>query len=120
MPTMQTDVLATKPLTATGNFKDQNNNDIPRCRIKTIYAVNGTDAGSVVIREGGATGDIIATINNAAAGGIPVTGLDLTIATAEATRAAGDPLSIVATNAGAGAQDLSSTALSIYVEAVPA
>ena len=66
MPTMQTDVLATKPLTATGNFKDQNNNDIPRCRIKTIYAVNGTDAGSVVIREGGATGDIIATINTTA------------------------------------------------------
>ena len=68
MPTMQTDVLATKPLTLTGNFKDQNNNDIPRCRIKAIYAVNGTSAGSVVIREGGATGDIIATINTAASG----------------------------------------------------
>lgn len=67
MPTMQYDVLATKPLTSTGNFKDQNDNDIPRCRVKTIYAINGTDAGSVVIREGGASGDIIATINTAAA-----------------------------------------------------
>lgn len=66
MATMQTDVLASKPLTATGNFKDQNNNDIPRCRIKTIYAINGGTAGSVVIREGGSTGSIIATINTAA------------------------------------------------------
>ena len=68
MPTMQTDVLATKPLTLTGNFKAQNNGDIPRVRIKTIYCVNDTSAGSVVIREGGATGNIIATINTAANG----------------------------------------------------
>lgn len=66
MPTMQTDVLATKPLTQTGNFKDQNDFDIPRCRVKAIYAVNGADAGSVVIREGGSGGSIIATINTAA------------------------------------------------------
>lgn len=66
MPTMQTDVLATKPLTATGNFKTQGDDDIPRVRVKTIYAVNGSLAGSVVIREGGASGNIIATINTAA------------------------------------------------------
>jgi len=66
MPTMQYDVLATKPLTTTGNFKDQNDNDIPRCRVKTIYAVNGAGAGSVVIREGGSGGAIIATVNTAA------------------------------------------------------
>ena len=66
MPTMQTDVLATKPLTQTGNFLDQNNNAIPRCRVKAIYAINGTDAGSVVIREGGSGGSIIATINTTA------------------------------------------------------
>ena len=64
--TMQTDVLATKPLTATGNFKAQNNGDIPRSRLKAIYAVNGATAGSVVIREGGDSGTIIATINTAA------------------------------------------------------
>ena len=56
MPTMQYDVLATKPLESTGNFLDQNNNAIQRARIKTIYAVNGGSAGSVVIREGGASG----------------------------------------------------------------
>jgi hypothetical protein len=66
MPTMQYDVLASKPLSATGNFKDQNDNDIPRCRIKTIYAINGANAGSVVIRQGGASGSIIATINTPA------------------------------------------------------
>jgi hypothetical protein len=66
MATMQYDVLATKPLTATGAFKDQNDNDIQRARIKTIYAVNGGTAGSVVIREGGASGKILATINTAA------------------------------------------------------
>lgn len=65
MATMQTDVLATKPLTATGNFKAQNNGDIPRVRVKTIYCINGNAPGSVVIREGGATGNIIATINTA-------------------------------------------------------
>ena len=66
MATMQYDVLATKPLTSTGNFLDQNNNAIARTRIKTIYTTNGTDAGSVVIREGGASGSILITVNTAA------------------------------------------------------
>ena len=66
MPTMQYDVLATKPLTETGAFKDQLDNSIQRARIKTIYAVNGSSAGSVVIREGGSGGKILATINTAA------------------------------------------------------
>jgi hypothetical protein len=65
---MQTDVLATKPLTETGDFLDQNNNAIQRSRIKTIYAVNGTSAGSVVIRQGGASGKILMTVNTAANG----------------------------------------------------
>jgi hypothetical protein len=64
--TTQTDVLATKPLTATGNFKTQGDGNIPRVRVKAIYAVNGDTAGSVVIREGGGSGTIIATINTAA------------------------------------------------------
>ena len=66
MPTMQYDVLATKPLESTGNFLDQNDNAIQRARIKTIYAVNGGSAGSVVIREGGASGKILITVNTAA------------------------------------------------------
>ena len=66
MPTMQYDVLATKPLESTGNFVDQNNNAIQRARVKGIYAINGASAGSVVIREGGASGKILITVNTAA------------------------------------------------------
>lgn len=66
MPTMQYDVLATKPLAATGDFKDQQDNSIQRARIKTIYAVNGADAGSVVIREGGGSGPVLITVNTTA------------------------------------------------------
>ena len=65
MPTMQYDVLATQPLTSTGNFIDQNGFAIGRARIKSIYAVNGSDAGSVVIRNG-ATGKVLVTVNTAA------------------------------------------------------
>jgi hypothetical protein len=68
MASMQYDVFATQPLTATGDFQDQNGNDIYRTRIKTVYAVNGASAGSVVIREGGASGDVVLTVNTAASG----------------------------------------------------
>jgi hypothetical protein len=67
MASMQYDVLATKPLTSTGAFKDQADNSLGRARIKTIYAVNGASAGSVVIREGGASGAILITVNTPAA-----------------------------------------------------
>jgi hypothetical protein len=50
---MQTDVKSTAPLTSTGVFKTQANNDIGfRTRIKGIYAACGTSAGSVVITDG--------------------------------------------------------------------
>jgi hypothetical protein len=49
---MQYDIKATKPLTATGSFKDQNDNDMTRSRVKAVYAVCGASAGSVVITSG--------------------------------------------------------------------
>ena len=67
MASMQYDVLSTQPLTATGNFLDQNGFAIGRARIKGIYAVNGTNAGSVVIRNG-STGKVLMTVNTAASG----------------------------------------------------
>ncbi len=67
MASMQYDVLSTQPLTTTGNFLDQNGFAIGRARIKTIYAVNGGSAGSVVIRNG-STGKILMTVNTAASG----------------------------------------------------
>lgn len=60
---MQTDVKSTKPLTSTGVFKTQANNDCTfRTRIKGIYAVCGTGSGSVVITDGNG-GNTLFTLN---------------------------------------------------------
>ena len=59
---MQTDILASKPLTVTGQMKAQNDCDIQRARIKDIYSVPAAAAGSVVLRDGGATGPIKTTL----------------------------------------------------------
>jgi len=60
---MQTDVKSTQPLTATGVFKDQPNNDITyRTRIKGIYATCGASAGSVTITNGNG-GATLLTLN---------------------------------------------------------
>lgn len=60
--TQQTDVFATKPLTATGNFKDQANNDLGRVRLKGLHIECGASAGSVVIKDG-SSGSTLLTIN---------------------------------------------------------
>jgi len=60
---MQTDILASKPLTATGQMKAQNDGDIQRSRIRAVYIVPAAGAGSVVLRDGGASGPIKATVN---------------------------------------------------------
>jgi hypothetical protein len=63
---MQYDVLASKPLTASGQVKDQNNNNLGRVRIKTIYGISNT-AGSVILRDGTAnTAPILITVNTPA------------------------------------------------------
>lgn len=64
---MQTDVKATKPLTATGAFKTQANDDITfRTRIKGLYYTNGATAGSVVVRSGNG-GEVLLTVDTPAA-----------------------------------------------------
>lgn len=63
---MQYDVFATQPLTSTGNFLNQNSLAVPRARIKSIYAVNGASAGSVVIRDGSSSGSVLLTVNTSA------------------------------------------------------
>jgi hypothetical protein len=66
MPSMQYDVLASKPLTETGQLKDQNNNNIGRARIKSIYGVSNT-AGTVVFYDGTAnTAPVLITVNTPA------------------------------------------------------
>ena len=63
---MQTDVLASIPITASGQFTDQATNNIGRCRIKSIYIVPGASAGSLVLRDGGASSSIKLTVNTVA------------------------------------------------------
>ena len=64
MASMQYDVLASQPITSTGQLKDQNGNNILRARIKGVYGVSGALAGSVVLRDGGADGKILMTLNS--------------------------------------------------------
>ena len=63
----QTDVLASAPITATGNFQDALAvNNLKRTRVKAIYIVPGASAGSLVLRDGGVSGTVRATINTVA------------------------------------------------------
>ena len=63
----QTDILASVPLTASGQAQNQAAANITRCRIKAIYIVPSGTAGSVVLTDGGAGGTTIATFNTVAA-----------------------------------------------------
>lgn len=64
---MQSDILASKPLTTTGQMKGQNDGNIGRARVRAIYIVPAAGAGSVVLRDGGASGGIKTTVNTLAA-----------------------------------------------------
>lgn len=69
--TMQTDVLASGVRTSTGQMQDQASNNIGRARIKAIYIVPAAGAGSVVFRDGGASGSTKLTVNTLAASSSP-------------------------------------------------
>ena len=68
---MQTDVLASIPITTSGQFTDQATNNLARCRVKSIYIVPTATAGSLVLRDGGASGTVKATINTVASASQP-------------------------------------------------
>ena len=63
---MQTDVLASAPLTATGQVTDNATNNLGSVRIKGIYGVCAGAAGSIVLRDGGASGSTKLTFNTVA------------------------------------------------------
>lgn len=63
---MQTDVLASVPITASGQFTDQAPTNLARCRVKSIYIVPTATAGSLVLKDGGSGGTVKATINTVA------------------------------------------------------
>jgi hypothetical protein len=53
---MQTDVRASVPITADGQFTDQAASNLTRTRVKSIYIVPSGTAGSVVFKDGGSGG----------------------------------------------------------------
>jgi len=63
---MQTNVLASQPRTDDGALNDFGGNAIGRCRVKALYIVPGATAGSVVFKDGGASGTTKMTINTVA------------------------------------------------------
>jgi len=63
---MQTDVLASVPITASGQFTDQATNNLTRCRVKAIYIVPTATAGSLVLRDGVSSSTIRITVNTVA------------------------------------------------------
>ena len=63
---MQTDILASRPRTDDGQLLDQAGNNIGRARIKAFLIVPTAAAGSVVFKDGGASGSTKMTINTLA------------------------------------------------------
>lgn len=68
---MQTDVLASKVATSAGNLLDQNSLVIGRARVKAIYIVPDTTAGTVTFRDGGASGPTKIVIDTKASSTTP-------------------------------------------------
>ena len=63
---MQTDVLASAVRTTDGQLLDQAGGTIARARVKSIYIVPSGTAGSVVFKDGGASGATRLTVNTVA------------------------------------------------------
>ena len=63
---MQTDVQASVPLTATGQFTNQVPTALTRARVKAVYMVPSATAGSVIFKDGGSGGATVMTLNTVA------------------------------------------------------
>ena len=63
---MQTDVLASVPLTGTGQFTNQTPTALGRTRVKAVYIVPASSAGSVIFKDGGSGGTVVMTLNTVA------------------------------------------------------
>ena len=68
---MQTDVLASKVRTDAGQMLDQNSLVIGRARVKAIYIVPDTTAGTVTFIDGGASGATKIVVNTKASSSAP-------------------------------------------------
>jgi hypothetical protein len=68
---MQTDVLASAVRTTDGLLADQAGNTLGRNRVKAIYIIPAAGAGSVVFKDGGASGTVKMTVNTLASSTAP-------------------------------------------------
>jgi hypothetical protein len=68
---MQTDVLASKVATSAGDMLDQNSLVIGRARVKAIYIVPDSGAGTVTFYDGGASGPVKIAVNTKASSTAP-------------------------------------------------
>jgi hypothetical protein len=68
---MQTDVLVSVPITSSGQFTDQTPTNLARCRVKAVYIVPTATAGSLILRDGGSSSTVKATINTVASASQP-------------------------------------------------
>jgi len=63
---MQTDVLASVPLTNTGQFTNQTPTALGRTRVKAVYMIPTGTGGSVIFKNGGSGGTVVMTLNTVA------------------------------------------------------
>jgi hypothetical protein len=68
---MQTDVLASGVRTTDGQLQDQAGDDLSRVRVKAVYIVPAAGSGSVVFKDGGASGTTRITLNTLASSTCP-------------------------------------------------
>ena len=68
---MQTDVQASVPLTSTGQFTNQTPTALGRTRVKAVYMIPSATAGSVIFKDGGASGTTVITLNTVASAAQP-------------------------------------------------
>lgn len=69
---MQTDVLASVPLTASGQATNQAAANIGRARVRGLYIIPAGTAGSIVLKDGGSSGTTVATFNTVASATQPI------------------------------------------------
>lgn len=69
---VQTDVLSTAPITASGQFQDAAAAaNLTRTRVRAVYIIPGAAAGSLILRDGGVSGPVRLTVNTVASATAP-------------------------------------------------
>ncbi len=68
----QTDILASVPLSASGQVQNQAAADVQRCRVRAVLLIPTGTAGTVVLKDGGSGGTVIATFNTPASATQPM------------------------------------------------